>query len=203
MTALYVVLGILAALLLLLWCPLVLTISYEEAVRAKVQYLFIVYPIAPPKKKKPRKEKQPPKKEKTEKPGKKSAIREIIDQKGLGGFLTMMRELARMAGVVLKRLCRHMVVKKFRLSVTICGEDAADTALRYGGACAVLYPAVSAIVSNTKCEHYQVEVHPAFNGEKEEIQFLFKARVALLFVLGSALAALAHYFRYVVAQRKQ
>ena len=57
MTALYIILGILAFIILLLMIPLKIDLEYDDEVRLKVGYLFLKYTILPQQ---PKKEKNHP-----------------------------------------------------------------------------------------------------------------------------------------------
>lgn len=48
------------------------------------------------------------------------------------------------------KLIKHIVIKKLKIDLLIVGEDAGDTAMKYGYICSALYPAVSFIDSNMK-----------------------------------------------------
>lgn len=199
MTALIVILCILAFLALLLHIPIVFYLSYEDSLKIKIRYLFFSYQVVPPKeKKKKAKKKQPAKQtEKKEENGKKSALRQILEQKGLSGFLTMLKQMAEVALGSAKKLLRHMVVKKLWLRLTVVGEDAADTAILYGGVCAVVYPALGALMAQTRCEKPDIQIEAGFQAPKTEIHFQVKAKLKLFFGVISVIWALSHYMQLV------
>ena len=67
MTALYIILGIIAFFIIVLSIPVVLDLEYTDAVRCKVSWLFLKFTLYPfPEKKK--KEKKPKEEKKEEKP---------------------------------------------------------------------------------------------------------------------------------------
>ena len=81
----------------------------------------------------------------------------------------------------------HILVKKFSLSISVAGDDAADTAIKYGKYCAVVYPAVGTIVRVVKCKGYGVDINPNFSEKAEtEINFDFAARIFAFRLIGLA-----------------
>lgn len=81
----------------------------------------------------------------------------------------------------------HILIKKFSLSISVAGDDAADTAIKYGKYCAVVYPAVGTIVRVVKCKGYGVDINPNFSEKAEtEINFDFAARIFAFRLIGLA-----------------
>ena len=81
----------------------------------------------------------------------------------------------------------HILVKKLSLSISVVGDDAADTAIKYGKYCAVVYPAVGTIVRVVKCKGYGVDINPNFSKKAEtEINFDFAARIFAFRLIGLA-----------------
>ena len=73
------------------------------------------------------------------------------------------------------------------LSISVAGDDAADTAIKYGKYCAVVYPAVGTIVRVVKCKGYGVDINPNFSEKAEtEINFDFAARIFAFRLIGLA-----------------
>lgn len=54
------------------------------------------------------------------------------------------------------------------LSISVAGDDAADTAIKYGKYCAVVYPAVGTIVRVVKCKGYGVDINPNFSEKQKQ-----------------------------------
>lgn len=203
MTALWIVLGVLAFLLLLLFIPVTLTASYEDGLKAKARYLFLTFQIAPPKEKKRKKRKK-----KQEPPGeepapKESKIKQLIKEQGLSGFLHMMKELAVLAAGAAKDVLRHLKIKRLDIDVTVVGEDAADSAVNFGYACSVVYTAVGMLTALSGCKKYHVSVVPGFEAQKSQVAGYAKVSLAPAFALAAAIKALVKYFKLVLIQKKQ
>lgn len=201
MTALWIILGIFAFLFLLLLCPITLTAGYETQLEAKLRFLFFSYRLAP-KKRKAQKE------GKSEKTGGRlsrrpeSKLKQLIKERGFAGFLRLMKELAQLLTEAVKDFLRHANVKELELRLTAAGEDAADTAVKYGYACSVVYPVVSMITALSGCKNYKVSVIPGFREKESSVFCYIKIRFGPIFLVASGFKALHKYFKLVLNQKK-
>lgn len=170
MTWLYILLGIILLIVLLLLLPIGFKAGYQDEVRAVLQIGFIPIPIYPPKPKKPKKKpkKPEPEKPKEEKPKEKKP--NLIQEKGILWLIDLIREAAKLAVGALKSFFKHLHIKRLNVSISCCGEDAADTAVQYGYFCLAVYPAVSILVKAGKCRRYGVDISPNFK-DGEETRF--------------------------------
>ena len=206
MTALWIVLAVLAFIILLLFCPAVLTASYEETLQAKIRYLFVSYQIAPPKEKKPKKKKrakQAEERQAEKEAPQESKIKQLIKEQGLSGFLRLMKELTVLAAGAARDILKHVRISRLEIDATVAGEDAADTAVKFGQACSGIYTAAGMITALTKCSQYHVGITPGFEGQKSAVSGYVKARIAPAFVLAAGMKALVKYFKFVLNQKKQ
>ncbi len=117
-----------------------------------------------------------------------SVVKNLSDKKGVSGFVSMLSEVVKLASSTVKGLFTNVVIEKFDISLTVVGEDAADTALKYGKLCGVVYPAVSVICSTAKCEDYNVNVTPDFDDEAKmkvlaDSQFYIRVYYVLKYTL--------------------
>ena len=143
MTALWVLLGLVALLLMLAWMPVGAAVTYDSAFRVRVQVGFLrftVYP-APKEGKKEKKGKKKQSEAKMEKKADSSPtrpqIRYTVD--------TLVPALWR----ALVRFGRRIRVPLLRLHVVFGGEDPADVAVLYGKSQAVaaaLLPLLEGVV---------------------------------------------------------
>lgn len=144
------------------------TAAYSDTLTLKLKVLFLEFTILPrakTDKKKPKKKPKKSKKKKSDKPKKKSYIKKLSDKKGVDGLLSMVVDLAKLAGTTLKGLFEKIVITRFDINITVVGDDAADTALRYGKLCGAFYSAVYVICSTAQCEEYHLNVTPDFDDE--------------------------------------
>ena len=141
MTALWVLLGILAVLALLWFLPLKLFLRYDQSggsVTAKIGPKSI--PIFPRPPAKPKKEKK--KRKKKEEPP--EPDEEVEESSGLGGKLPLFRQLLALGLEALDCLLRHLTVTELdvHLFVGTVDHDPAAAALKYGAG----WSAVGALV---------------------------------------------------------
>lgn len=174
MTALYIILGIIAFFVLLLSVKLAVTVHYEDDVSVSVKWLFLKFNILPKKEdKKPKKEKE--KKKKEEKPKKES---EVIPEpkkkkqdnmfvrfyrnKGVDGVVQLLKDAAKALGGMFKRIGRAFLFEELFVSLTVGAGDSAETAVKYGKTCSAVFPAMGFIVGNMRVEKYSIDVIPDF-----------------------------------------
>lgn len=202
--------AVLCLLLLILFLPVGVQVEYRDEVFLWLRIAGFRIPIFPVEEEEEDGEKPPRQKKKkkggskTQKPsekgkaeekkqkqgGLKDKVKEITKYQGVSGLLSLLKDLAGIAGGTLKKLWRHVVVKKFDLLLTIGGEDAAETAVLYGKLCGVVYPAVGIILQGCKCRKYGVTVQPDFDKKETDIRFSFIGRILPIFVISSALGGL-------------
>ena len=166
---LYILLGIVLLIALVMFIPITLRASYKEEFWCAVYIGFVKLQLVPAK----------PKKEKKKKKAK--------QQYGIEWLLNLIKKVAELAVSALQDFFSHILVKKLSLSISVAGDDAADTAIKYGKYCAVVYPAVGTIVRVVKCKGYGVDINPNFSEKAEtEINFDFAARIFAFRLIGLA-----------------
>lgn len=183
---LYILLGILLVIFLLLLMPVNLKASYNEDFRCSLKIGFIkisLYPQKPKKKKKKKKQKKADEEQKGEK--KKESL---IKEKGISWLFDLIKKIADLAVGALKDFFRHIIVKKLMLSISIAGNDAADTAVKYGYCCSAVYPAFGIIVGAVKCKSYGVDISPNFEEKaKSAVNMELEAKIKILWLLALVL----------------
>lgn len=182
MTVLAIILLIFLVLFLLSFFNVKLTAKYEEKplVIVKVFFLKFKFPAEKKaKKKKPKKKKSSPKKKKTDKKQEKdkkqskSPIKQLWDKKGLTGLLDILKELLALSKGVLKGFFNRLVIHNFDVKITVGGEDASDTALGYGTACAVVYPVMGRLYNALNIEDYTVDVQCDFSEDSKTTVYAY------------------------------
>ena len=169
MVLLWILLGLIAALAILVCVPVSLSVVWNGGdPEVKVRYLFISYIIYPSEKNKPR-----PgtlrayisdlltelKKKKTDKPRpaepqpqqpKKSAWQSLCEQRGFWGAIGYLLRIVAASAQLAAYVLRRSVVSRMKLSVAIGGDDAAAIAITQGQWCAAVYPAVSLVLCSVR-----------------------------------------------------
>lgn len=177
---LYILLGIVLLFAIILAVPVKVCIRYNKSFFCRLHIGFvriILYPPVPKKKKAKKKkaeqQRSAPKKEEKKENG-------FIKELGLSGVVNLFTKLIELASGVLKDLFAHIIIKSFELSIKVAGKDAADTAIKYGKVCSVVYPLTSALIRSMKYTHYGVDILPDFNENAEsKVEFFatLKTRV--------------------------
>jgi len=176
---LYILLGIALFVALVMFIPITLRASYKEKFWCAVYIGFVKLQLVPAKPKKEKKKKVKKQTPKTEQPKKATEKKpSLIKKYGIEWLLNLIKRVAELAVSALQDFFSHIMIKKFSLSISVAGDDAADTAIKYGKYCAVVYPAVGTIVRVVKCKGYGIDINPNFSEKAEtEINFDFVARV--------------------------
>lgn len=173
MTALLIILGIIAFFIVLLSIKVVVTVHYEDDVELSLGWLFLRFKILPSEEKedKPKKEKKP----KEEKPKNESEIVKEPKKKkqdnmfvrfyrnrGVEGVVQLLKDAAKAVGGMFKRIGRAFVFEELFVSLTVGKGDSAQTAIKYGETCSAAFPAMGLIVSTMRVNKYSIEVNPDF-----------------------------------------
>ena len=187
MTWLYILLGIILFIVLLLLIPVGVKAEFKDSLRVALKIAFVSIPLYPPKPKKPKKKKEKPKKKKEEKEEKpKEKKPSLIKEKGIMWLVDFIKEAASLAMGALKSFFSHVVIKRLNLSISYHGEEAGDTAVKYGYLCMSVYPAVSILVKAAKCKKYGVDIAPDFTEDGEtkcSADIYARTRVVWLFAI--------------------
>lgn len=193
MTALYIILGIIAFFVLLFSIRVTINGEFFDEFKLNISWLFLKIQVLPAKKKdKPKKEKKPkPQKEKTEEtadteetPAEKedNIFVRFYHNQGFDGVIQLINNAAASVGKMFSSFKRHIIIRELYLWMTVTGGcDAAETALEYGRTCQKIFPALSFICSNMKVKKYDVEVEPDFLGVKNTAQFAFSISLRPIF----------------------
>ena len=200
MTVLAIILLIFLVLFLLSLFRVKLTAKYEDKpiVIIKVFFLKFKFPSEKKaKKKKPKKKKSSPKKKKTdkkqekEKKQSKSPLKQLWNKKGLTGLLDILNELLALSKGVLKGFFNRLVIHNFDVKITVGGEDASDTALGYGTACAVVYPVMGRLYNALNIEDYTVDVQCDFSEDSKTTVYAYAfGTIRIIHIIIIALKAL-------------
>lgn len=186
MTALVVILIIIAIFALLLHIPVRIKIyaKYENSRLVhdyRVKYGFITVKTRSGKKEK---KKLDPKVENTkkDKPSPLAIIRFIKENIEL-----VKRLIKDVAGYTTKKLVR---IEKFKITAVLGTDDAMDTGLIYGGASAFLYNTVGFMERRIRMKNIMIDFKPEFTESKIFIEFESIIRTKIYNVIGLAWIAL-------------
>ena len=185
MTALYIICGIAAFLLLVLFSSARVKIKFDEDIKVKVGFWFLSFTVYPKKEKADKKKVK--KKSDNEHEKKPNYLSQMIKRDGItetvGFFIDTVQELLGKIG----NLVGHIHIDKLFLVVGVGDDDAANAAIKCGVINAVLYPFLGYLASKTKFYKNDVTVHPMYDGESY-IKLEIKSRIRLIHLLKEAFA---------------
>lgn len=174
MTALTIILGIIAFFVLILSIRVTVYMTYDEEFKLDIGWLFIKLHILPKKEKpekeeKPKKEKEPKEDNKEqlpeeEKPKEKkdNIIVSFYKNQGFSGVLQLLKDTVSAINGMFGTIFRHFVFRELKLYMTVGTSDAAETAQLYGKTCAAVFPAIGLITSTCNVKEYDCAVRPNF-----------------------------------------
>lgn len=180
MIALYIILAVIALIVILFSIKVSVTAVYDETFTLDVKWLFIklrIYPEDEEKRAKKEAKKaekdqkkkiskqEKPKKEKTEESAspKSNIFKDFYNNQGFAATVNLIRTAAAQLGGFLKGVYRAFVIENLTVLLKVsAGDDAAQTAVKYGKVCSAVYPAMGFICSNMKVKQYDVNVVPDF-----------------------------------------
>lgn len=200
MIALWIILGIIVLLLLALWVRVVVTVHFNDEIELSVGWLFLKFRLIPkqkPKKEKKKKEKPPkeekPKSEIIPEPKKKKHKDNIFvrfyHNKGFDGVVQLLQDTAAALGGMFRRGAKAFTLEELRVHLRVGSYDAAQTAIKYGKTCAVVYPAMGTIVSKVRVKKHELTVSPDFMEGKNQAAFhtVISVRPLLLIHAGTVM----------------
>ena len=178
MTALYIILGIIALIVILCSVKVKITAEYGEAFSLDVKWLFVkahIFPQTEEQKakkaaKKPKKEK--PKKEEKPSEPKSNIFKDFYENQGFAATVELIQTAASQLGGFLGSVYRAFVIENLRLLLIVSsGDDAARNAIKYGKVCSAVYPSMGFICSNMKVKKQDVKVISDFISQENRAEF--------------------------------
>ena len=173
MTALLIILGIIAFFIVLLSIKVVVTVHYEDDVELSVGWAFLKFKILPSeekekkskKEKKPKEEKPKEQSETVKEPKKKKQDNMFVRfyrNRGVEGVVQLLKDAAKAVGGVFRRIGRAFIFEELFVLLTVGKGDSAQTAIKYGETCSAVFPAMGLIVSTMRVKKYSIDVNPDF-----------------------------------------
>ena len=185
MIALYIILGIIAAIVLLFCVKISVELRYEDDFEVSVHVLGLRFRLLPAKEKKPKKPKkekpEKPKKEKPEeekpqedKPKGESFVMRFYHEQGFDGTMQFLADVLSALNTLLGDLFkRSFVLEKLMLRLRVSKGDAAETALAFGKTCAAVYPALGYICTNLYVRKYDADIQADYLASKSTAALWF------------------------------
>ena len=208
MTGWWIAAALVAGVIVLLWVPLRVCVTWEPALSVRVRWLFLTWnSVKPKKKKKPKKRKRNA--EKSAMPSRKTSLRERLRKweaslgaESLSEALACVTQLLRDLTRESRRVLRHSRLTRLWLTVTVGGEDTASAAMNYGLFCAAGYPLLSyAEGLFGRVRHRRVQVLCGYDGPALRVQGEVRAAVEPAHLLAAGLRWLWRMLRVRLQSR--
>ena len=82
-----------------------------------------------------------------------------------------------------KKVLKHVSLKNFQFVIKVVGNDAADTAIKYGTVCAALYPVSNLLDNCLNFKPSNISVFSDFSGDKTDYFLKGQVSVKLIYLL--------------------
>ena len=174
---------ILAIIFLIVLSPIKIYVSASDTFLVKIRLLFLnLFTFDSSVEKKTEKDIK-------EKDNIKSTIGKITNQNDNYNKIVILIKMLKSILTKFTKLLKHTQVKKFNFNITVAGNDAADTAIKYGNVCSVVYP-LSTLLS--KCVNFKPEnisVYSNFNDNNTNFNLSFLISVRVIYLISFAVSS--------------
>lgn len=213
-----ILLSIFALIFLLLWQNVHVIVSYNEEFKLKAGLGLIRLDIMKllnksdkSKEEKPKKEKKKKdsgdkkedkenEKEKTEKPP--NVFKEVWNLRGVDGAIDLLSEFATLINDFGGGLIKHFVIRKIKVRYSVHGKDAADTAIKFGLICSLIFSPLGVISSKAKVKKEDIIITPDYLGNQEQQEVELHISYKILSLLAVAIGALIDFLKINSRQKK-
>ena len=204
MTALIIILAIIFSLSLISFIPITVKASYDEEFNVSLSYTFFNKSLIPSVKKKQKKKnkkdkkttdkntkKEKSKKTKKEKSKKTKKDNMFVSFYNNSGFLETVKLISDVAKVVREYahslLIKRLVVKELKLNLTVCGDDSADTAVKFGEISSAVYPSLGFLISHIRVKKHNINIKPDFINNESKASFYVCIKIKPFWAISSSL----------------
>jgi len=199
MTALWIIIGIVAAICLLLATPVKAQVVLHDKISATVRYLFIKFkfhnlnPMIDDE----------PETAKGEEPDKLDYIKSLIDKKGFSGAVYELCDIFKLIIKKVKLILPHIIVKNFNLKIRVGSADAAISALEYGAVCAIAYPTIGLAESLVKFKKQKVDISCDYNNENSVLEMNAILKIRLIFLIRAFSSFVLSYIKNTIGNNNK
>lgn len=194
MKALLIFIAIIAFFALLLILPIKLKVLFDNEFHISVKYAGLK--IFDTDKKKKNKKDNRNDGQKTQSDEKKENF--FIMRCKEKGFANSVKYYFKILGIILKKalwIIKKLKFSHFRFNLTVCGDDAAKTAVEYGGICSVAYPFFAFLQTNTDFKSEKIYISTDFDSKNPQVSCSFVVIGRLIFLIIAAVTAIGEYFK--------
>ncbi|MBS7360188.1 MAG: DUF2953 domain-containing protein [Oscillospiraceae bacterium] len=105
-----------------------------------------------------------------EKPKGNSLIKQLYIEQGYDGLVKMIKGLGKSLGSFFSKIYKTFTIDELYITMKTVGSDAADTAIKHGKMCSIIYPILGKLVSTCKVKKYDFDISPDFLAQKSEAE---------------------------------
>ena len=196
MTAIYIILIIIVFLVFVFISPIYVTVLYEDELLLKLRFLCFSFKFNSNKGSEENSKDdsdKPNKKEKKISKPKKESKKSLLDTIKENGIFNSTKIFKELMVIILKRVKKFMTHIKANLvdiNYVIVGEDASDTAIKYGVISSIAYYLQSLFYTNKILKKSKVNIIPGFNYQESCLELRFKASVRIFRIISLAFAVM-------------
>ena len=187
---------ILAIIFLIVLSPIKIYVSASDTFLVKIRLLFLnLYTFDSSVEKKTEKDIK-------EKDNIKSTICKITNQNDNYNKIVILIKMLKSILSKFAKLLKHIEVEKFNFNITVAGNDAADTAIKYGNVCSIVYP-LSTLLS--KCVNFKPEnisVYSNFNDNNTNFNLSFLISVRVIYLISFAVSSVFDIIKLRIGVKK-
>ncbi len=199
MFALIIVLAVITFLTILTLIPIYIKINFKEDLCITLRYLFFKFNLLDDASKKDdKKSNEKYKKDEKKTKSQLKYIRDTLKHQGLNETIALIKEISKLALGILRHLFSHIIIDDLNINFVVVGNDAADTAIKYGYTCSAVFPALSVIMSIVNCKRRTVEINPGFNEKDSNVEFLVKFHIKPIFAISTLIVTAFKYIKWMI-----
>lgn len=133
---------------------------------------------------------------------KKKKVKPKKEKKKLDIDLGMIMDYVRSAAPPIKRLFKKIKFRNVYLDYVVGTDDAAKTALKYGGLCAAIYPVIEWLTTYFDFEAKEINIEADFSAEKDDIFAYGVIKLRVSTALGCAIWLLVRVIKTYLKYNK-
>ncbi len=196
MTAIYIILIIIAFLVFVFISPIYVTVLYEDELLLKLRFLCFSFKFNSNngnERGNQNGSNDLNKKEKKISNSKKESKKSFLDTIKENGIFSSTKIFKELMVIILKRVKKfitHIKANLVDINYVIVGEDASDTAIKYGTISSIAYYLQSLFYTNRVLKKSKVNIIPGFNYQESCLELRFKANVRMFRVVSLAFAVM-------------
>lgn len=198
--ALYILGALVLIILVLLLLPITACVEFCDNFSVKIKLAGIkIFPIEKNRiKKKNSQSREPSKESKDTEDKAKNLFEALKKEKGLIGAVKEILNFLKSCLEHFKWVLKFVSFRKVMLNLNVASDSAADTAVMYGGVCAVVYPFLSFFDSVANVKYKQINIKSDFDVKKSTFNFSLNITLNIIFLLILAFKVYKDYKNFIV-----